>query len=144
MKRNKIILTILCTLVTTTLYAQKLSLGFLQPAGGQVGTVVEVEAGGLNINKSTKVLFSHPGITGELFPVKESTKTKKKRRRLNDQSSPQLADRIKIRITIAPDVPCGFYDLRLQGARGVSNMLPFEVASYPNFIENKKSYYSNN
>lgn len=142
MKRNKIILTILCTLVTTTLYAQKLSLGFLQPAGGQVGTVVEVEAGGLNINKSTKVLFSHPGITGELFPVKESTKTKKKRRRLNDQSSPQLADRIKIRITIAPDVPCGVYDLRLQGARGVSNMLPFEVASYPNFIENKKSYYS--
>lgn len=142
MKHKSIILTILCTLLTTTLYAQKLSLGFLQPAGGEAGTVVEVEAGGLNINKSTKVLFSHPGITGELFPVKESAKTKKKRRRLNDQSSPQLADRIKIRITIAADVPCGMYDLRLQGARGVSNMLPFEVASYPNFRENKRSTYS--
>lgn len=130
---------IFCALFTTTLYAQKLSLGYLFPAGGQVGTYVEVEAGGLNINRATKVLFSHPGIRGELEPIVESATEKKKRRRLNDQSSPQLADRIKIKITIAANVPCGIYDLRLQGPRGVSNMLPFEVASYPNFVEGKRS-----
>ena len=139
MRSRKIILVVLCTLFTTSLYAQKLSLGYLFPAGGQVGTYVEVEAGGLNINRATKVLFSHPGIKGELEQIVESAAEKKKRRRLNDQSSPQLADRIKIKITIAANVPCGVYDLRLQGPRGVSNMLPFEVASYPNFVEGKKS-----
>ena len=140
MKSRRIILSILCTLAVTTLYAQKLSMGFLHPAGGQVGTTVEIEAGGLNINRATKVMFSHPGIQGELIPIKESAADKKKRRRLTDQSSPQLADRIKIKISIAADVPCGMYDLRLQGPSGVSNMLPFEVASYPNIIENDKSY----
>ena len=139
MKSKRIILAIVCTLLTTTLYAQKLSLGYLYPAGGEVGTYVEIEAGGLNINRATKVLFSHPGIKGELEQIKESASTKKKRRRLNDQSSPQLADKIKIKITIDKNVPCGLYDLRLQGKGGVSNMLPFEVASYPNVLENKKS-----
>ena len=139
MKNRKIILAVVLALLTTTLYAQKLSLGYLYPAGGEVGTYVEVEAGGLNINRATKVLFSHPGIKGELEQIKESASAKKKRRRLNDQSSPQLADKIKIKITIDKGVPCGLYDLRLQGKNGVSNMLPFEVASYPNVLENKKS-----
>jgi len=139
MKSRNIILVILFTFMTTTLSAQKLTMGYLYPAGGQVGTTVEIEAGGLNINRATKVLFSHPGIKGEVFPVKESQSAKRKRRRLNDQSSPQLADKIKIKITIAANVPCGLYDLRLQGPRGVSNMLPFEVASYPNVVEKPKS-----
>ena len=139
MKSKTLILSVLFVLLSTSLSAQKLSLGYLYPAGGEVGTTVEVEAGGLNINKATKVLFSHPGIKGVLEPIKESSSAKKRRRRLNDQSSPQLADKIKIIVTIAPNVPCGLYDLRLQGPKGVSNMLPFEVASYPNFLENKKS-----
>lgn len=139
MKNRRVLLFILSLLLATPLYAQKLSLGFLYPAGGEVGTTVEIEGGGLNINKATKVLFNHPGIKGEVTPVKESAAAKRKRRRLNDQSSPQLADRVKIRITIDSDVPCGMYDLRLQGASGVSNMLPFEVASYPNFVEGGKS-----
>ena len=139
MKSKNIILTLLFTLLATSLYAQKLSLGYLYPAGGQVGTTVEIEAGGLNINKSTKVIFSHSGIRGELLPFVESEAEVKKRKKLTDQSSPQLADRIKIRITIADDVPCGVYDLRLQGTSGVSNMLPFEVSSYRNYCESGKS-----
>lgn len=140
MRSKSIILAILFTLFTSSLYAQKLSLGYLYPAGGEVGTTVEIEGGGLNINRATKVLFSHPDIKGEIEPIKESPKNKRRRRRLNDQSSPQLADRVKIRITIAPNVPCGMYDLRLQGPKGVSNMLPFEVASYPNILEKGNSW----
>ena len=140
MKSRNIILVILFTLLATPLYAQKLSMGYLYPAGGQVGTTVEIEAGGLNINKAVKVLFSHPDIKGEIEPIKESATSKRRRRRLNDQSSPQLADKVKIKITIGGNVPCGLYDLRLQGPKGVSNMLPFEVSSYPNFLENKNSW----
>ncbi len=139
MRSRNIILVILFTFMTTTLSAQKLTMGYLYPAGGEVGTTVEIEAGGLNIDKATKVLFSHPGIKGEVFPVKEKASAKRKRRRLTDQSSPQLADKINIKITIADNVPCGLYDLRLQGPKGVSNMLPFEVASYPNFVEGATS-----
>ena len=71
MKSRRIILTILCAIISTTLYAQKLSLGYLYPAGGQVGTTVVIEAGGLNINKATKVLFNHPGITADIEPLKD-------------------------------------------------------------------------
>ncbi len=138
MKIRNIVLFAIFTILTTPLYAQKLSMGYLFPAGGQVGTTVEIEAGGLNINKATKVLFSHPDIKGELQPFVEPTSAKKRRRRLNDQSSPQLADKVKIKVTIAANVPCGLYDLRLQGPKGVSNMLPFEVSSYPNVLENTK------
>ena len=139
MKNRRIALLILASFLTISAYGQKLTTGYLFPAGGQVGTTVEIEAGGLNINKAVKVMFNHPGIKGEVTPVVESAATKRKRRRLNDQSSPQLADKVKIKITIAPDVPCGLYDLRLQSPKGLSNKLPFEVSSYPNFIENKKS-----
>lgn len=138
MKSRNIVLLLLCTLFTTTLYAQKLTSGFLFPAGGQAGSTVEIEAGGLNINKATKVLFNHPGIQGTVKPVVESAQKKRRRRRLNDQSSPQLADRVKIEITIAADVPCGMYDLRLQSPKGLSNKLPFEVSSYPNVLEQRK------
>ena len=142
MKNRRITLLILASLLTLSAYAQKLTSGYLFPAGGQVGTTVEIEAGGLNINKAVKVMFNHPGIKGEVIPVVESAASKRKRRRLNDQSSPQLADKVKIKITIAADVPCGLYDLRLQSPKGLSNKLPFEVSSYPNFIEEKKSSIS--
>ena len=139
MKNRKIALALLGTILALSVHAQKLTMGYLSPAGGQVGTTVEIQAGGLNINKATKVMFNHPGIKGEVIPVVESAASKRKRRRLNDQSSPQLADRVKIKVTIADNVPCGLYDLRLQSPKGLSNKLPFEVSSYPNFMENKKS-----
>ena len=142
MKNRRIALLILALIVTVSAYAQKLTSGYLFPAGGQVGTTIEIEAGGLNINRATKVMFSHPGIKGEVSPVIESFSSRRKRRRLTDQSSPQLADKVKIKITIDKDVPCGLYDLRLQSPKGLSNKLPFEVSSYPNYIENKKSSMS--
>ena len=80
MKSKNILLAILATLMTYSLSAQKMTTGYLFPAGGQVGTTVEIMAGGLNINKAVKVLFNHPGITGELVPFVEPAAAKKKRR----------------------------------------------------------------
>lgn len=140
MKSRNIVLVTLFTLLTTaTLHAQKLTSGYLFPAGGQVGTTVEIMAGGLNINQAKKVIFNHPGIKGEIVPFVESAAERRRRRRLSDQSSPQLADKVKIRITIDSNVPCGLYDLRLQSPRGLSNKLPFEVSSSPNILENRRS-----
>lgn len=135
MGNRRVVLVILGLFMTTALYAQKLTMGYLFPAGGQAGTTVEIVAGGLNIDKAKKVVFSHPGIQGKVVPIVESKEEGRNRRRLNDQSSPQLANRVKITVTIARDVPCGLYDLRLQSPKGLSNKLPFEVSSYPNFVE---------
>ncbi len=140
MNSKRIISIIAAVLTAIPIMAQKLTVGYLYPAGGEAGTTVEIEAGGLNINKATKVLFSHPDIKGEIVPYVQKKSGKKK---LNDQSSPQLADKVKIMIDIPSHVPCGLYDLRLQGPQGVSNMLPFEVASYPDFIESGKSSLKN-
>ena len=139
MKTIKIISIAICMMASVSSWAQKLTMGYLYPAGGEIGKIVEIEAGGLNITKATRVIFNHPGIKGEVFPYVEKGTGKKQSRKLNDQSSPQLADKIMIRINIASDVPCGLYDLRLQSPQGVSNMLPFEVAPYPDFIESGKS-----
>ena len=138
MRNKSIALAIVGTLLAITVQAQKLTTGYLFPAGGKVGTTVVIEAGGLNINKAKKVVFSHPGIKGEILPIDEAAAKKRKRRRLNDQSSPQLADKVKIQITIDNNVPCGLYDLRLQSPKGLSNKLPFEVSSYPNVVEDVK------
>lgn len=143
MRSKNILLAILGSLFSLSVYAQKLTTGYLFPAGGQAGTTVEIEAGGLNINKAKKVMFNHPGIQGTVEPIVESAKKKRKRRRLNDQSSPQLADKVKITVTIAENVPCGLYDLRLQSPKGLSNKLPFEVSSYPNFVEEGTSSLEN-
>ena len=139
MNGRKIFLVVLSMTLTMSAWAQKLTMGYLFPAGGEAGNTVEIEAGGLNINKATKVIFNHPGIKGEVLPYVEKGNVKKRKKKLNDQSSPQLADKVTIKINIASDVPCGLYDLRLQGPQGVSNMLPFEVSSYPNVIESGKS-----
>ena len=74
---KKIIFLVLSTLFAVSAWAQKLSIGYLYPAGGEMGQTVEIEAGGLNINKAAKVLFNHPGISGVVFPVKESAAEKK-------------------------------------------------------------------
>lgn len=140
---KKFILGIFFIFMFSFVWAQKLTMGYLFPAGGETGSTVEIEAGGLNLNKATKVVFNHHGLNGELIPFEEKKSETNKRKKLNDQSSPQLADRVRIRISIAPDVPCGLYDLRLQSSQGVSNMLPFEVASYPNILESGKSTSDN-
>lgn len=139
MNGRKILSVILSMTMAVSAFAQKLTMGYLYPAGGETGKTVEIEAGGLNINKATKVIFNHPDIKGEIIPYVEKEGVKKRRKRLNDQSSPQLADKVTIRIDIASNVPCGLYELRLQAPQGVSNMLPFEVSSYPNVMESGKS-----
>ena len=77
MNNRKLILVIISVLMTISASAQKLTIGYLYPAGGQTGETVEIEAGGLNINKATKVIFNHSGIKGEIFPFEEKETAKK-------------------------------------------------------------------
>lgn len=125
---------IVFVIVSCAMFSQKMSVGYIYPAGGQLGTTFDIEIGGLNITQAAKVFVSGKGVKAEI--IKENAPAKKApRKKYDDQSSPQLADRLKVRITIDKSAEPGLRDLRLQAEKGVSNKLPFEVGQYPDFRE---------
>lgn len=133
MRQNRYIILLLAVIFSCSeLSAQKMTMGFIFPAGGEQGSSVDIEIGGLNISGATTVDVSGEGVTAEIIPLKEKKAVNKK---LGDQSAPQLADRIGVRVNISSDAECGLRNLRLQSPNGVSNQLSFEVSSYPNFVE---------
>ena len=71
------------------------------PPGGKVGTTFEVEINGTDWEGAKQLQFSHPGISA--------------------------AGSNKFTITIASNVPPGFYDARISGTFGVSNPRLFAV-----------------
>ena len=135
-------LLLLILISATSIQAQKMSVGYIYPAGAERGTTAEIVVGGLNVNKATAVIVSGKGVKAEIIKPTEEEQTsvkKKKFRKLDDQSSPQLSDQLNIRITIDKNAEPGLRDLRLQSPVGISNKLNFEVGQYPNVLENKGS-----
>ena len=76
----------------------------LTPLGAAAGSQVEVEITGADIEDVKSLMFDHPGLRAEF-----------------------LKDR-RFRVTVAPDVPAGTYDVRLVGRFGVSNPRLFAVS----------------
>ncbi len=138
-----IVLLCVATLCSADALAQRLNIGFIYPAGGARGSVVDVELGGLNIKSATAAKVSGEGVRAEIIPLPKEAdfyvdafgKKRKKMKKLNDQSAPQLADRVGLRITIDKNAELGLRNLRLQSPSGESNQLSFEVGQYPNIVE---------
>jgi hypothetical protein len=132
--------------IATTVHAQKISVGYIYPAGVERGTAGDVIVGGMNVNKATSIIISGKGVRAEIIKPTEEEQTalkKKKFRKLDDQSSPQLADQLNIRITVDKNAAPGLRDLRLQSPAGISGKLNFEVGQYPNVLETKGSNTKN-
>ena len=73
MKKAPILSIIILIICTTYLSAQKMTMGFIYPAGGEKGTTVNIEIGGLNIKNATEVLISGDGIiSASLYTPDES------------------------------------------------------------------------
>lgn len=139
MKRIIMLFAVVVITAMGELSAQKLTMGFIYPAGGEQGSSVDIEIGGLNISEATSVIVSGDGVNAEIIPLKSTTgdSSKKKSKKLTDQSAPQIADRLGVRVHIAANATPGLRSLRLQSLRGVSNQLSFEVSQYPNFLESQ-------
>jgi hypothetical protein len=136
--RSKIFFIIILIVVGLNAFSQKMSIGFIYPAGGQAGTTFEIEVGGLNVAQATEVFVSGKGVKALILKPTEKNK-KPVRKKFDDQSSPQLADRLKIQVTIDKNATPGLRDFRLQSSKGVSNKLTFEVGQYPDVREQEKS-----
>ena len=112
----------LLTLVGTTVSARaELPLARLTaifPAGGQVGTTVEVTLTGLDLDEVATLHFARPGIMAK---PKLAVST----------GQPEAG---KFSIAIDPSVPPGLYDVRAVGRFGVTNPRAFQVGSAPEII----------
>lgn len=102
-------------------------LSLLQPAGGQIGTTVEVLLVGTDLDAPTALLFSHPALKAELVPPPSAAAAPK-------DAPPQPAGP-RFRITLPPGTPVGQHDVRFVGKYGVSNPRTFVVGVLPEFNE---------
>ena len=98
----------------------------LSRAGGQIGTSFPIRAtSGANLEELESLVFSHPGISGQLGTLDPLP--------FSDQRRPDYGN---FTVTINNDVPAGRYELRVAGRGGLSNpralivtTLPFETAA---------------
>ncbi len=130
--RGKIILGLVAMLLTLTqLSAQRINIGFIYPAGAQRGTSTTISIGGQSISSAAEVIVSGEGVTAEVLPAAEQPKVaRKKKSPISDEDNLQLAQTLKVKVTIAADAPLGVRDLKLVSRTGVvSNMLFFEVGT---------------
>src|SRR5262245_9249540 len=72
-------------------------LDIINPAGACAGGEVEMTIVGPDLEGGETLVFDHPGLKGAF--VKEKT----------------------FKVSVAPDVPAGTYDIRVSGRFGISN-----------------------
>jgi hypothetical protein len=96
----------------------------LYPPGAKQGSTVEVTVAGTNLDDAEKLLFSHPGITG-------TPKTSPP----NDFNAQPTKVPNQFTITVAADVPPGFYEVRHVGRYGATNPRVFQVGTLEEIVE---------
>ncbi len=118
------------------LAAQRINIGYIYPAGAKRGTSTVISIGGQSISSAQSVVVSGQGVEAEVLPSEAQPKTKRRRRAISDEDNLQLAQTLKVRVTVAEDAELGVRDLKVVGRTGIiSNMLFFEVGEYGDFVE---------
>ena len=112
-------------------------LTIVTPAGGKVGSTVEVTLAGTDVEEPQSLLFSHPGIKAELIvppaPPPPAADPKKPDAKPMPPSLPPPITKFKV--TIAPETPVGIHDVRLVSKWGVSNARAFVVGDLAETME---------
>ncbi len=89
------------------------------PQGAQSGQTTEVTIGGSELEETRELLFSHPGIKCEQIPV-EAT-----------EFHPARHQPLRYRISVAPGVPSGVYEVTARTRLGLTAPRAFAVGSMP-------------
>ncbi len=119
--------------MTSLTWAQRNPSGMPHPrlyqfsvAGAKAGSTVQLTCYGRHLDEPEKLSFSHPGIRAELVeaPVTPMPDGKGKGK---GKQTPSEADVVIYKVTVPPEVPVGFYDVRFVGKYGVSNPRVFVV-----------------
>lgn len=121
-------LLLILSLFSSSLWAQRMNIGFVYPAGGAQGTTFEIEIGGQYLNNLQAVLISGKGVSATILEQPQKKQRGKGRKKTGEQDNVQIAERVKVRVVIDKDAPVGIRDLRLKTATTLSNRLFFEVS----------------
>lgn len=96
------------------------------PIGAKAGTTVDVTALGTDLEDATALVFTHPGIKGDLIPPPpEPPADPKKKDPPKKKTLPPTE--AKFKVSVGADVPPGAYDVRVVNKYGVSNPRLFVV-----------------
>ncbi|MDP4208951.1 MAG: PPC domain-containing protein [Bacteroidota bacterium] len=139
--KKEILLGILILVAIFNVFAEgEIHIGYVYPAGGQRGTSFEVVVGGQNLGHVTGLFVSGKGVKGEIIE-KVSTKDEKKPKpaKVKGQENEQIAQQIRLRITIDRKSDLGMRDFRLITDNGFSNRIFFEVGELPEMTEVEKN-----
>ncbi len=104
----------------------------LTPPGAKAGTFVEVGFTGVDLDEPEQMIFTHPGI--KAVPV-EPPPPPPPDPKNPPKNPPAKAPITKFKVTVAADVPVGFYDARLVNKWGVSNPRIFVVGDQTEVLE---------
>lgn len=97
----------------------------LQPAGAKAGATTDVRiSSGSDLDGVDRLLFSHPGITAKPL-VEEPNRIYPQGRAIDG----------KFKVTVAPGVPPGIYEVRAAGYFGVTNARRFVVSDHEEILE---------
>ncbi len=105
----------------------------VSPAGGKVGSAVEVVCAGFHLEDVERIVFNQPGLKAELLPEPPPVidpKTKKPKAK-----APVPPGIVKVKVTIAADAPVGIHEMRLVNKWGVSNPRAFVVGDLAEVME---------
>ena len=114
-----------CTIFEASLATAQLPQPDLQtifPQGAQIGQTVEVTIGGTDLGEATGLLFSHPGISCGQIPV-EAT-----------EFQPEGHKPLSYRVSVAPEVPPGLYEVTVRTRLGLTAPRAFAVGTMPEKI----------
>lgn len=89
------------------------------PPGAQIGTSVEVTIGGAELEESTELVFTHPGIKCEQIPLATS------------EFMPASHEPTRYRISVAAEVPAGTYEVMARTRLGFTAPRGFAVGTLP-------------
>lgn len=114
---KRLAFTIACS---STLHAQlpHPDLKTIFPQGIQAGTSIEVTISGTELEETTTLRFSHPGLVAEPVIIPESA------------YHPTKANPLRYRITAAPDLPSGIYEVSAQTRLGLTAPRSFVVSHF--------------
>ncbi|MBX3401533.1 MAG: PPC domain-containing protein [Gemmataceae bacterium] len=96
------------------------------PVGAKAGTTVDVTALGTDLEDATALVFTHPGIKGDLIPPPPEPPADPKKKDPPKKKTPPPTE-AKFKVSVAADVPPGAYDVRVVNKYGVSNPRLFVV-----------------
>lgn len=99
-------------------------LDWMQPSGGSAGTTFELTVGGADLEEAAELSFSHPGITAAL-----------KQTEATEQAPAQPVFGTFV-VTVAADVPAGYYEARVRGRFGLSNPRRFVIDPLTTVVDN--------